>query len=379
MRAATAGAISVKVAALMEGAMKSMLLTRLKAAVVVVVLASVLGWGAGAALWQARAAGQQAGPIEAELSLDDEPMPDVSGTWQGEGWGTVVLRPTKIKGTLVGTYTDTFGKDVGRIAVRWSAGSRRYEGTWSEGKYRFGRIALEPAREGEAMSGAYTTDPKCEHQPGVPALASLRWTRARPNSIPKGNASAPAKTPAGDGRVGKVRAREGHTAWGKVVAGLQAGLGIRPGERRAYYHGETITLVVRIRNVGKKAVRFEYLRQFLDENPPVVTDANGKVVPQAAFEVLGEHGPVHVTLEPGKEIELESRLAGGARRAGASGLRYAVGPALGAGKVSFQYERVLGNSSAGFIKLDPALSKLATGKLELEIKAAPQPAASEKN
>jgi hypothetical protein len=39
--------------------------------------------------------------------------------------------------------------------------------------------------------------------------------------------------------------------------------------------------------------------------------------------------------------------------------------------VSFQYERVFGNSSAGSIKLDPALSKLGTGKLEVEIKPAP--------
>jgi hypothetical protein len=167
------------------------------------------------------------------------------------------------------------------------------------------------------------------------------------------------------------RGKESVTAWGKEVGGLQAGLGIRPGKRRTYYHGETITLVVRVRNVGKKAVKFEYLRQFLDENPPTVTDSDGKRVPQPALDVFGFHGPVEVSLAPGQEIELESRLAGGARRAGASGLRYELRPALGTGKVSFQYERVFGNSSAGFIKLDPALSKLATGKLQLEIKPEP--------
>jgi RNA polymerase sigma factor (sigma-70 family) len=171
--------------------------------------------------------------------------------------------------------------------------------------------------------------------------------------------------------------KEGFTAWGKEVGGLQAGLGLRPAERRAYHHGETITLVVRVRNVGKEAVKFEYLRQFLDENPPTVTDADGKPVPQVGLDLLGFHFPVEVSLEPGKEIELESRLAGGARLAGASGLRYELRPELGTGKVGFQYERVLGNSSAGSIKLDPTLSKLATGKLELEIKSDP-PAAIEK-
>jgi hypothetical protein len=161
----------------------------------------------------------------------------------------------------------------------------------------------------------------------------------------------------------KKNEKEGFTAWGKEVGGLQAGLGLRPGERRVYHHGETITLVVRVRNVGKATVKFEYLRQFLDENPPTVTDADGKTSTPVALDVLGFHVPVEVTLAPGQEIELESRLAGGAKLAGASGLRYELRPALGTGKVSFQYERVFGNSSAGYIKLDPALSKLATGKL----------------
>src|SRR5207244_12828184 len=42
-------------------------------------------------------------------------------------------------------------------------------------------------------------------------------------------------------------------------------------------------------------------------------------------------------------------------------------------KVSIQYDRGLGSSSSGAIKLDPALSKLGTGKLELEVKADPPP------
>ena len=116
-----------------------------------------------------------------------------------------------------------------------------------------------------------------------------------------------------------------------------------------------------------------------------MTDADGKVVPQHRTTVLGFHSPVEVSLEPGKETELESRMAGGTRLAGAPGVRKEIRPEsgggkptteeqplfVGTGKVSLQYERVFGNSSAGRIKLDPALSKLATGKLELEIKPAP--------
>ncbi len=95
------------------------------------------------------------------------------------------------------------------------------------------------------------------------------------------------------------------TAWGKEVGGLQAGLGYYPGEKRAYTHGETVKLVVRVRNVGKEEVKFQYLRQFFIETPPTVTDGAGKPVtqPHQLFKV-GEHIPKEVTLAPGKEIEL---------------------------------------------------------------------------
>jgi hypothetical protein len=69
---------------------------------------------------------------------------------------------------------------------------------------------------------------------------------------------------------------------------------------------------------------------------------------------------------------------------GASGVPYELSPAsgrskpttkasplfVGAGKVVVQYERVLGDTGSGRISLDPTLSKLGTGKLELEIKPA---------
>jgi RNA polymerase sigma factor (sigma-70 family) len=171
-------------------------------------------------------------------------------------------------------------------------------------------------------------------------------------------------------KLPEKKEKEAFTAWGKEINGLQAGLGLRAGEHRAYHHGETVMLVVRVRNVGKETVKFEYIRQFLDEEPPTVTKADGKTVPPVGINMLGFHGPVEVTLEPGKEIELESRMAGGAKLAGAPGIPFGLEPALGTGKVSFQYHRVLGNSSAGSINIDPALKKLATGKLDLEIKEA---------
>jgi hypothetical protein len=50
-----------------------------------------------------------------------------------------------------------------------------------------------------------------------------------------------------------------------------------------------------------------------------------------------------------------------------------VRPLSGAGKFGVQYEQVLGDSSSGRIRLVPALSKLTTGKLDLEVTSDPPP------
>jgi RNA polymerase sigma factor (sigma-70 family) len=168
--------------------------------------------------------------------------------------------------------------------------------------------------------------------------------------------------------------KEGFTAWGKVAGSLQAGLGYPPGEHRAYHAGESVKLVVRVRNVGKEEVKFQYLRQFFIETPPAVTDGEGKPVPQPRYEAGGlVHTPVEVNLAPGKEMELyELNLELGRASESGNNRFYTL---HGTGKVNLQYERVLGNTSSGTITLDPILSKLGTGKLELEIKSEPPPAA----
>src|SRR5262249_3395779 len=105
-------------------------------------------------------------------------------------------------------------------------------------------------------------------------------------------------------KLPQKKEKEGFTAWGKEVGGLQAGLGLRPGEKRAYHHGETVTLVVRVRNVGKETVKFEYLKEFLIEKPPIVTDGGGKPIRSVGIDCLEFHIPVEVNLAPAKEIEL---------------------------------------------------------------------------
>ena len=62
------------------------------------------------------------------------------------------------------------------------------------------------------------------------------------------------------------------TAWGKEGNGLQVGLGFPAGQKRAYRHGETVTMVVRVRNVSKEPVKFQYIPKLFVENPHSVTD-----------------------------------------------------------------------------------------------------------
>ena len=85
--------------------------------------------------------------------------------------------------------------------------------------------------------------------------------------------------------------QETFTAWGKEVGGLQAGLGFRPGGKRAYSHGEAVAVVLRVRNVGKEAVEFKHIWAFFVENPPTITGADGKVVQLPRFSALGLQMP----------------------------------------------------------------------------------------
>jgi RNA polymerase sigma factor (sigma-70 family) len=161
--------------------------------------------------------------------------------------------------------------------------------------------------------------------------------------------------------------KEAFTAWGKEVGGLQAGLGFHPGQKRAYSPGETVRLVVRVRNVGKEEIKFQYLRQFFIEKPPTVADGDGKPVPLGRLTVLGTHIPVEVNLAPGKEIELyDLKLE---PRSASQSVNEKDWTLYGTGKFSVQYEQLAQRD------IDKILGKLATGKLELEIKTEPPAAA----
>lgn len=165
----------------------------------------------------------------------------------------------------------------------------------------------------------------------------------------------------------KTTEQEPFTAWGKEVNGLQAGLGFKVGEKRAYHHGETANVVLQVRNVGKEAVEFKHIWAYFVENPPVITDASGKQVHLPRLEAEGQHGPRSAKIASGKTVELyEWRLELQPEKP-RLGRNLRASTLYGTGKFSLHCERIVGPTSANPNDPNPAMSNLATGKLELEI------------
>jgi hypothetical protein len=158
-------------------------------------------------------------------------------------------------------------------------------------------------------------------------------------------------------------------AWGKEVGGLQAGLGFRAGEKRAYQHYETVTLVLRVRNVGKEQVRLQYVKKLFMEEPPILTNSDGialalSVVPMEKRKVE------ELDVAPGKDVEIDALkidLRPDAESDVGDPPSVAIPYFRGTGKFHVTYERLAPKP------LDNIGSKLATGKLELEVKEAEKP------
>jgi hypothetical protein len=69
-------------------------------------------------------------------------LPDLSGCWEEAGWGAVTLHLSADGRGYEGIHTGTYGKDVGRLSLSFSRRSGAFEGSWSEGTYRFGRVSV---------------------------------------------------------------------------------------------------------------------------------------------------------------------------------------------------------------------------------------------
>jgi RNA polymerase sigma factor (sigma-70 family) len=381
---AVKGPVSVKVATLAEGVLKAMMLSRLKAVMAVLLVLGFLVTGA-TVVWcrAALGGGQQQKDVSAMLpgKQADKPKTDhelIQGTWV-----RVSLRVGGKDVPLGNGPPDnlTFTDDKVSLLLRNGNG----EEVTSHGSFK-----LNPSRkpkeidltdlyapfEKKTMACLYELDGDslklCEPlQPGDDRPTTLESTEGSKHHL--WTLKRRDKPPGAEDRViapPKQEQEEAFTAWGKEVGGVQAGLGYLPGQKRAYHTGETVRLVVRVRNLGTEEVKFSYFNEFFYENPPTVTDGEGKPVPLEGAGLQGLAVLRKVTLAPGKEVkicEMNLELQPASERDN----KRPVWTLFGTGKFQLQYENVGGgNIGTGEIKLDPILSKLNTGKLELEVKDA---------
>ena len=117
----------------------------------------------------------------------NRPGADVSGRWEGTDWRLVELGQSD-DGSFEGTYSSTYGKDIGQIKVCWSPRLTCYEGTWSEGTYRFGKVFFRVQRDG-SIRGEYSADPACESRPGDPVRQDFKLQKRDAVGGPAGCAS----------------------------------------------------------------------------------------------------------------------------------------------------------------------------------------------
>jgi RNA polymerase sigma factor (sigma-70 family) len=76
-------------------------------------------------------------------------------------------------------------------------------------------------------------------------------------------------------------------AWGRAVHGLRAGVEFSPGQAKAYRVGEAVTLRVLLQNVSGKPYKLAYQDGFVWENPPTVLDSRGQPATVSKFPRLG--------------------------------------------------------------------------------------------
>ena len=374
-----AGVVSAKVAALTEGVVRAMFVSKVKGVLAAVLVAALAG-GTGLVYTSAAARGDKETPAE-------KPMGPAAKTAGVDEPLTVRVDPQKLRVRpkvdfevrlrVINSSQAAHSFQVMSCSWfrQWKASNERI--TLAEWDCAENDKVTETLQAGRAYEKKLSMR-LASGKPGEKVTFRMGFTPVGSKRTVWGNeivlqvegepAANQEKEPAAD-KV-KDKDKEAFTAWGERVGFLQVGLGFPPGERRAYRPGETVTLVVRVRNIDGGEVKFEYLKQFFSENPPTVTDADGKSIPQARLLALGEHEPEEVSLPKGKEIELASvqfDLLPARERGDARTGRF---PPLyaDAGKVSLQYERVFGNTSSGSIKVNPGWLKLATGKLQLEIK-----------
>jgi len=107
-----------------------------------------------------------------------------------------------------------------------------------------------------------------------------------------------------------------------------------------------VTPVIRVRNVGKKEVKFQYSPTFFWQWPPAATDAKGKPVALGGLPHFADDRLQEVNLAPGKSIELHQlqlSLRPATEKIKPTLPGGVMGPLYGPGKFIIQYKQLAGD------------------------------------
>ncbi len=314
-KAAAAGVISVKVAALMEGVMKTMLVAKLKTVLAVVL---ILGFAAAGAtvLTSRTASGQEEKPPVVEkpvpTSAKQEPEKKEEFAWgkevNGLQLGLALVPADKIAyhpGEEI--LCEVRVRNVSKAPITISNMIDASEPEITDAKGEKVHVAMPPLNLFIVIPSEQVLKPgeTVALYPRKVAVERVPEGKADPNAL---FGTPTIRVPAGKYKIGlseflqsKLMLSTGSVefeatdknsedspekkeefAWGKEVKGLQLGLALVPADKIAYRLGEQIKFEVRVRNVGKAAITISYVR--LKESPPQISDAQG--------------GKVHVVMPP---------------------------------------------------------------------------------
>jgi len=385
-RAAATGAVSVKVAALTEGVLKSMLMAKLKTAVMILFLVAMIGFGGGLFRHSTAAARPDDdmprdanAPQKQDQPKSQKDLEALQGTWyvkameeggkpQPKARFEDVEMQLVVEGDKLSILTMTpDGRVVGQQGLAFTldekASPKRLDvskgGTTLLAVYAFekGQLKLCIDLEGKSRPTSFKT------VAGTQQRSYILQKKSAPAKLGQADEKPAAEKPV-EPATKPEKEKETVTAWGKEADSMQ--VGIRFGKDRVYKVGETLTLIVRLRNNGKKDLPFFYDAEYFQKNPPLITNAAGKPVKIKERNIFGiiERS----SLAPGKEVDLCILTLD--FRPDADRKKDETWTLYGTGKFCIQYKDVpvVGEP------LQAPTAVHATGKLELEVKADPPPA-----
>jgi RNA polymerase sigma factor (sigma-70 family) len=313
-----AGVASAGAAHLAKGVIKAMLLTKLKIVTAVLIVVGAIGFGAGTYGRYAKAQdrGTAVNPALTAPALPPPPKPKkedkdlIQGTWQvveAEAGGKHQLWEETTKQSW--TITDT------KITIRCEEPEEK---ELVEFSYQLGDLRNPENKPREIdmkhLNGHWNGTPSA----GIYELSGdrLRVSYHRNGERPadfedkgedRGRRYYVLKRVKPDKEEDKPKSeKDSDFTWGNTVNDLQAGIAVRPAGKTTYRIGETVQLVVKVRNVGKDARDFSFpSAEPFDGVSPIVFDAAGKrrtvAMPPTEF-----YFPRYstMTLKAGEEFEL---------------------------------------------------------------------------